>query len=176
MVRTEHGCQAAGASPAVDWDDIYRKLDAIIARHKERRGALIAVLHDAQEEIGFLPKQVQVRVADGLGVPLSEVYGVATFYALFSLKPKGKYKVSVCKGTACYVRGSPRILERFEKELGVRAGDTTGDGLFTLEVVRCLGACGLSPVLTVNKDVHARLKADRVPQIIGKYLAAARET
>lgn len=149
--------------------DQYQRLDEVISQHKDEQGALIAVLHEAQEIFGYLPKEVQLRVAEGLNVPLSEVYGVITFYALFSLKPKGKYKISACKGTACYVRGADKVLERLEQELGVKAGDTTDDGKFSLEVVRCLGACGLGPVIMINDDVHARLKPDRIPSILKKY-------
>lgn len=147
----------------------YQRLDEIISQHKGESGSLITVLHEAQEIFGYLPKEVQLRVAEGLNVPLSEVYGVITFYALFSLKPKGKYKISACKGTACYVRGADKVLERLEHELGVKAGDTSDDGKFSLEVVRCLGACGLGPVIMINDDVHARLKPDRIPAIIRNY-------
>jgi NADH:ubiquinone oxidoreductase subunit E len=147
----------------------YQKVDEIIAQHKGQPEALIQVLHKIQLELGYLPSDVQIRVADGLGVPLADVHGVATFYAFFSLQPKGKYVVSLCKGTACYVRGSAKVLERLEKELGVTAGNTTPDGKFSIEVVRCLGACGLGPVITINEDVHARLKPDKVPMILKKY-------
>ena len=147
----------------------YRRLDEIISRHKGEQGALITVLHEAQELFGYLPKEVQLRVAEGLNVPLSEVYGVISFYALFSLKPKGKYKISACKGTACYVRGADKVLERLESELGIKAGDTTDDGKFSLEVVRGLGACGLGPVIMINDDVHARLKPDKIPAILRNY-------
>lgn len=147
----------------------YQRLDEIIEQHRGDSGALITVLHEAQALFGYLPKEVQVRVAEGLNVPLSEVYGVITFYALFSLKPKGKYKVAACKGTACYVRGADQVLARLESELGCKAGDTTDDGKFSLEVVRCLGACGLGPVIMVNDDVHARLKAEKIPAILRNY-------
>lgn len=149
--------------------ELWDKLDAVIAANKGQSSALIQVLHWAQENIGYLPREVQVRVAEGLGVSLSEVYGVVSFYTFFSLKPRGRWQISCCKGTACYVRGAPQVLERFEKELGIKAGDTTNDGEFSLEVVRCLGACGLSPVITVNHDTHARMKSDLVPGILNKY-------
>lgn len=149
--------------------DLYRQLDEIIANHKGEQGALITVLHQAQELFGYLPKDVQIKVAEGLNVPVSEVYGVITFYALFSLKPKGKYKVQACKGTACYVRGADKVMERIEHELGVKFGDSTDDGKFSLEVVRCLGACGLGPVIMINEDVHARLKPDMIPGILRNY-------
>lgn len=150
-------------------DEQIARLDAVIEKYRDQPGALIAALHEAQEAIGYLPQEVQVRVAEGLGVPMSEVFGVVTFYALFSTKPKGKFKISLCKGTACYVRGAPQVLERLERYLGVEAGDTTDDGMFSLDVVRCLGACGLGPIITVNEDVHARLKPDRVPGVLEAY-------
>lgn len=150
-------------------EELYQKVDEIIAQYKGQPSALIQVLHQVQLLFGYLPSDIQLKVANGLGVPLSEVHGVATFYAFFSLQPKGKHTISVCKGTACYVRGSAKVLERLEKELGIKAGETTSDGNFSLQVVRCLGACGLGPVLTVDEDVHARLKPDKVPEILKKY-------
>jgi len=150
-------------------EERYQELEPFISQYAGQPTALITVLHKIQETLGFVPHDLQVMVAETLGVPLSEVYGVITFYAFFSLKPKGKYNVAVCKGTACYVRGAPRVLAGLEKVLGIKPGDTTGDGNFSLEVVYCLGACGLSPVMTINKDVHARLKQERIPDILTKY-------
>ena len=112
---------------------------------------------------------VQKIIADGLGVTLSEVYGVATFYAQFKLKPNGKYLISVCLGTACYVKGSQKILDRLAEELNIPVGDTTDDGLFTLQATRCLGACGLAPVMTINEEVYGRLVPDDIPGILAKY-------
>jgi len=131
--------------------------------------ALITVLHRIQEELGFVPIEMQVRVAKVLGVPLSEVSGVISFYAFFSLKPKGKYHIAVCKGTACFVRGAPKLLDGLTKELGISPGDTTVDGKFSLEVVYCLGCCGLSPVMNVNGSVHGRAKKERVPDVLALY-------
>lgn len=148
---------------------LYLEIDRVIQKNKGNRGTLVQVLHYVQERLGYVPKDVQVRIAENLGVSLSEVYGVITFYSLFREKPRGKYIVSSCQGTACYVRGSPEVLARLEKELGIKAGDTTEDGLFTVEVVRCLGACGLAPVMTVNKDTHGRVTEDRVPTILNLY-------
>ncbi len=150
-------------------EESYKELEPFIAQYAGQKSALITVLHKIQATLGFVPYGLQVKVADTLGVPLSEVYGVITFYTFFSLKPKGKYNVSVCKGTACYVRGAPKVLTALEKELGIKPGDTTNDGNFSLEVVYCLGACGLSPVMTVNKNVHARLKQERIPKILAQY-------
>ena len=127
------------------------------------------VLQLAQGIYGYLPIEVQKMVADGLGVPLSEVYGVATFYAQFTLFPKGKNQISVCLGTACYVKGSGKIHERLEKALGIKSGECTPDGKFSLDACRCIGACGLAPVLTVNGDVYGRLTEDDVDGILAKY-------
>lgn len=145
---------------------------AMIAANRGNPGALVQVLHRAQELLGYVPRDLQEEVADGLGVSLADVYGVVTFYSYFSLRSKGKNQIACCQGTACYVRGAPKVLERLEKELGIKAGDSTDDGEFSLEIVRCLGACGLAPVLTVNKDTHARMKADRVPALLGRYRKA----
>ena len=146
-----------------------QKLLEVIAQNKELPGALLPVLHEAQEIYGYLPIEVQQMVADGLGVSLSEVYGVATFYSRFSLTPKGKHKISVCLGTACYVKGSDKILAAVEKKLGIKSGECTADGLFSIDSCRCVGACGLAPVMTVNDDVYGRLTADDVPKILAKY-------
>ncbi|MCL6638131.1 MAG: NADH-quinone oxidoreductase subunit NuoE [Firmicutes bacterium] len=146
-----------------------RELDQVIDRYRGQPSGLIQVLHRAQEIVGYVPREVQERVAEGLDVPLSDVYGVVSFYALFSLKPKGKYKISVCAGTACYVRGTVQVLEALEKELGVKPGETTDDGKFSVEVVRCLGACGLGPVMMINEDVHGRLDPGQIPGILACY-------
>lgn len=149
--------------------EAYLDIDRVIQKNKGNKGALIQVLHYVQERLGYVPRDVQVRVAENLGVSLPEVYGVLTFYSFFREKPRGKYVISSCQGTACYVRGGPDVLSRLEKELGVQPGDSTDDGLFTLEIVRCLGACGLAPVMTVNKDTHGRMTEDKVPPILEMY-------
>jgi len=146
-----------------------QKLKSFIEEHKDMPGALMPVLQEAQEIYGYLPIEIQKMIARGLSMPLEEVYGVVTFYSQFSLSPKGKYKVSVCLGTACYVKGSGDIYEKFVKELGVKDGDCTEDGMFSLEACRCIGACGLAPVITVNDDVHGRLTLDDVDKIIKRY-------
>lgn len=146
-----------------------QKLAEIIESHKNTRGALIPVLHEAQELYGYLPIEVQKKVAEGLNVPLSEVYGVVTFYTQFSLNPKGKYKIQVCMGTACYVKGSGQILDKLKEKLGVNVGECTEDGKFSLEACRCIGACGLAPVIMINDDVYGRLVPDEIEGIINKY-------
>jgi NADP-reducing hydrogenase subunit HndA len=130
---------------------------------------LIHVLHEAQEVYGYLPIEVQKVIAEGLNIPLAEVYGVVTFYAQFSLKPKGEYKISVCLGTACYVKGADKLLERLSTELSIGVGDCTEDGKFSLDACRCIGACGLAPVFTINDDVYGKKLPDDIPGILAKY-------
>ena len=145
------------------------ELKEYIGSLKEERGALMPVMQKAQEIYGYLPRQVQEMIAEEMGVPLTDVYGVATFYAMFSLQKSGKRRVSLCMGTACYVRGVQAVLDELEKQLGVSAGQTTADGLFTLDATRCLGCCGLAPVMTVGEEVYGRLEAKDVKGILDKY-------
>ncbi|WP_010251933.1 NADH-quinone oxidoreductase subunit NuoE [Acetivibrio cellulolyticus] len=146
-----------------------QKLQEIISKYKDTRGALIPVLHEAQEVYGYLPIEVQKKISEGLNVPLAEVYGVVTFYTQFSLNPKGKYKISVCMGTACYVKGSGQILDKFKEKLGLEVGQCSEDGMFSLDACRCIGACGLAPVVMINDDVYGRLVPDDIEGIIKKY-------
>ncbi len=148
------------------------QLMAVIAEHKDQEGAVIPVLHKAQEIYGYLPIEVQEMISEGLDVPLAEIYGIVTFYTQFSLNPKGKYHIGVCLGTACYVKGSGDILDKIKEILGIDVGECTPDGLFSIEATRCIGACGLAPVLTVNDDVYGRLVVDDVAGIIKKYQEA----
>ena len=145
------------------------ELQAIIAKYKGDKSNLMAVMQEAQGIYGYLPMEVQQMIADGMDVPLEKVYGVATFYAQFSLSPKGKYNVSVCLGTACYVKGAGELMDKLSEVLGIGAEECTEDGKFSLTACRCIGACGLAPVLTVNEDVYGRLTADDIPGIIAKY-------
>ena len=138
-------------------------------RRSSRSTRVPAVLQGAQEIYGYLPIEVQKMVADGLGLPLSEVYGVSTFYAQFSLNPKGENKISVCLGTACYVKGAQQVFDRLCERLGIQGGECTPDRRFSLEACRCIGACGLAPVMTVNDEVYGRLTADDVDDILKKY-------
>ena len=154
-----------------DMKDKYLQLDEVIAKNKGSRGAVMRTLQEAQQIFDHVPKDVQIKIAEGLNVPLSEVYGVATFYSMFSLEPRGKYVIGVCLGTACYVMGSKNVLERIESELGVKAGHSTKDGVFTIKDTRCLGACGLAPVMMINDDVYGRLIPDDIPAILDKYRA-----
>ena len=144
-------------------------LKEVIAKYADDPGAVMPVLQEAQDIYGYLPFEVQKMIAEGLNVPLEEVYGVSTFYSQFALSPKGKYNISVCLGTACYVKGSGEILARLSEILGIGAEECTPDGMFSLTACRCIGACGLAPVLTVNEDVYGRLTVEDVPGIIEKY-------
>lgn len=146
------------------------QLTAFIEQHAGQPGATMPVLQKAQEIFGYLPEEVQVMIAEGLGLPLSEIYGVATFYSQFALNPKGEYQVAICLGTACYVKGAADVLAKVEEKLGIKAGGITADGRFSIDATRCIGACGLAPVLTVNEDVYGRLVADDVDDILAKYL------
>lgn len=146
-----------------------QQLDAIIAEFKDVPGALVQVLKKAQEVYGYLPLEVQIDVAEGLDVPLEEVYGVVTFYSLFSINPKGDYRISVCLGTACYVKGAGDLYDALQQKLGISGGGCTPDGKFSLEACRCVGACGLAPVVTVNDDVYGRLTVKDLDDILAKY-------
>lgn len=150
----------------------YEKLQNAIDAHKGEKGVLMPVLQAAQEIFGCVPKDVQEIIADQLGVTLSEVYGIATFYSQFSLEPNGKNVCGVCMGTACYVKGSQKVLDRVCKDLHVATGKTTADGLFTVQATRCLGACGLAPVMMINDEVYGRLGEDDIPGILAKYGAS----
>ena len=145
------------------------ELDAVIKELRGEEGALMPIMQRAQDIYGYLPPEVQKHIALSLGVPVSEVYGVATFYSQFLLNPKGTNPVSVCLGTACYVKGSGNLMEKLETVLGVKNGGITADKKFSLDATRCIGACGLAPVLTVGEDVYGRLTPDDIEGIIAKY-------
>ena len=140
-----------------------QELKAIIAEKKGQRGAVMQTLQQAQTLFGYVPEEVQIAIAEGLGVTLSEVYGVSTFYSQFSLEARGRFIIGVCLGTACYVKGSQKVMDRVMQELDIKVGKTTPDGRFTLRDTRCLGACGLAPVMMINDDVYGRLVPDDVP-------------
>ena len=141
----------------------------IVAEHRDVPGCLMQILQETQEKYGYLPIELQQTIADELDIPLTEVYGVATFYSQFTLKPKGKYKIGVCLGTACYVKGSQAILDKVTDTLGLAVGDTTEDGKFSVDATRCVGACGLAPVMSINEDVYGRLSVNEVKDILEKY-------
>jgi NADH-quinone oxidoreductase E subunit len=147
----------------------YNKIEEIIEEYKKKEGGLIQVLHMAQGIYGFLPIELQKFIAQKMNIPLSEVSGVITFYSFFSTEPKGEHTVSVCLGTACYVRGGKKIVEKLKEVLGIEIGRTTSDGKFTLEVVRCIGACGLAPAIKINDDVIKQVNPDKIQKIIERY-------
>ena len=147
------------------------KLMQVISEHKGQQGATMPVMQAAQEIYGYLPEEVQIMIADGLNIPLSEVYGIASFYAQFTLNPKGQYRISICLGTACYVKGSRDVLAKVCEILGCKPGEITPDGVFSVDATRCLGCCGLAPVMMVNDEVYGRLKPEDVEEILAKYKA-----
>ena len=157
--------------PFRDTAEQHAELVAVIESLKGQKGAVMPALHKAQEIYGYLPIEVQKQIADGLDVSLEEVYGVSTFYSQFSLTPKGKYHISICLGTACYVKGADKVLDRLIAKLGIQPEECTADGQFSLTACRCIGACGLAPVLTVNDEVYGKLVADDIPGILAKYQA-----
>ncbi len=145
------------------------QVDAILAKYEGQKGSLIPILQEVQGLYNYLPKDVLEYVAVKTGVPISEIYGVVTFYSLFHLNPRGRNIIRVCQGTACHVRGGKLILQALEKELGIKAGHTTEDLRYTLETVACIGACGLAPVMQINDDTHGRLTPDKLPAILKRY-------
>ena len=155
--------------PFTETPEQAKALEEAIAAANGDKNRLMAVMQDAQGIYGYLPYEVQVRIAEGLDVPVEKVYGVATFYAQFALSPKGKYNVSVCLGTACYVKGSQQVLDELVKELGIDPGECTLDTKFSLEACRCIGACGLAPVMMINDDVYGKLDPSQIKGILAKY-------
>ena len=155
--------------PFKDTPEQAAKLDAVIAECTPDVSKLMHVMQEAQGIYGYLPFEVQQKIADGMKVPLEKVYGVATFYAQFALSPKGQYAISVCLGTACYVKGAQEILDELSAQLGIGAEECTADGRFSLTACRCIGACGLAPVMTVNDDVYGKITAADVAGILAKY-------
>jgi NADH:ubiquinone oxidoreductase subunit E len=145
------------------------QLDAVVAKYRETPGALMPVLQEAQGIYGYLPIEVQRMIALKMGVSMEEVYGVSTFYSQFVLNPKGEVAIAVCMGTACYVKGSGEILDKIVEILGVSAGDTSADGKYSVDATRCIGACGLAPVLTINNEVYGRLTAADMAGILKQY-------
>lgn len=150
-------------------DERFEKAKEVIVSHKETKGALIPVLHEIQGLYGYLPEDILKVVSEELNIPMTEIYGVATFYSIFSLEPKGEHVIKVCLGTACYVKGSQLLIDKLQEELNIEVGKTTADGKFTLEATRCLGACGLAPVMTIDEKVYGRLVPDDITKILEEY-------
>ena len=142
------------------------ELEKMLWVYKQDKDNLIQILNDVQEHYGYIPKHAQMAISEYLGVPMAEIYGVVTFYSRFTLKPKGKYHIAVCLGTACYVKGSQKIMDRLEERLGIKTGETTGDGKFSIEATRCVGACGLAPVFTVNGEVYGKATVQKLDQVL----------
>ena len=151
------------------------KLLEIIDKYRDTKGALIPVLHEVQGLYGYLPEHAQQEISKGLGLSMSEIYGVITFYNNFHLEPKGKHQISVCLGTACYVKGAAAIVDKLKEVLEIEVGETTEDGEFTLDETRCLGACGLAPVMTINEEMYGKISKDDIPKIIKNIKNASKE-
>ena len=151
-------------------DHAKKQIIEIISRYKDEKTPLMMILSDIQKEFGYIPLEVQELVSEETGVPVAEIYGVVTFYSFFSLNPKGKYVIGVCLGTACYVKGAQQVIDKFSEILKIKAGETTEDGLFTLEALRCIGACGIAPELTINGKVYPKVQVSDVPGIVDEYL------
>ena len=156
---------ASDSSTIFDFEELQKFIDSI----EDKRGALIAVLHRAQHLFGYLPDEVILYISEKMDIPSSKIYGVISFYSFFTMKERGKNVVNVCLGTACFVRGADAIMKEFEKELGIKAGETSEDRNFTLSGLRCIGACGLAPVVMINDKVYGRVEVDQVSQIVGEY-------
>jgi len=146
-----------------------QQVDAIIERYRGKPGSLIPVLEEAQGVLGYLPHEIQYRIAQGLNLPHSQVFGVVTFYSFFTMVPRGRHIIRVCMGTACYVRGGKKNLDRFVQDLGIDAGDTTPDRRFSLETIRCLGACGLAPVIVIDEDTYKQVKVQKLHAMLERY-------
>ena len=148
-----------------------KKINEICDRYADERTPLMMILSDIQKEYGYIPLEVQELVSERTKVPVAEIYGVVTFYSFFSLKPKGKYVIGVCLGTACYVKGAQQIIDKFSDILGIGAGETSADGLFTIDALRCIGACGIAPAVTINGKVYPKVSVDAVKGIVDEYKA-----
>lgn len=146
-----------------------KQIEKIIERYQDEKTPLMMILSDIQNEYGYIPLEVQELVSEKTGIPVAEIYGVVTFYSFFSLTPKGKYVVGVCLGTACYVKGSQQVIDKFSEILNIKPGQTTEDGLFTLDALRCIGACGIAPALTINGKVYPKVAIADVAKIVEEY-------
>lgn len=146
-----------------------KQIEGIIARYENETTPLMMILSDVQREYGYIPLDVQELISEKTGIPVAEIYGVVTFYSFFSLNPKGKYVIGVCLGTACYVKGSQHVIDKFSELLNIKPGETSADGLFTLDALRCIGACGIAPAITINGKVYPKVSVSQVASIIEEY-------
>ncbi len=151
-------------------EKVRKETKAILSKYKQTKDNLIMILEEVQKKFGYVPKQAQLEISEYLDVPVAEIYGVVTFYSRFTTKPKGKYNVSVCLGTACFVKGSKEILERAKQKLGLEEGETSKDGKFSLDSTRCVGACGLAPVFTINNEVYGKATVKKLDEVIDEYM------
>ena len=151
------------------------KLLGIMHNYKQDKSNLIQILNEVQEKYGYISKEAQCEISEYLSIPMAEIYGVITFYSRFTLKPKGKYNIAVCLGTACFVKGSEKVLDKVKEILKIDVGQTTEDGLFSIEATRCIGACGLAPVFTVNNEVYGKATPELVEEVIEKYKEEAKK-
>ena len=163
--RPDTRCATCGT----DERELFDAVAKVIEQYKEKDGALIMVLHAAQEIFGYLPMELQEFIADGMNIPLSEVCGVVSFYSFFSTQKRGKHTIRMCQGTACYVRGGKKVVDAIKRELDVEVGGTTADGQYTFEIARCIGACGLAPAMMVDNDVYKQVNPAKVPAILSRY-------
>ncbi len=147
------------------------QINAICDRYSNEKTPLMMILSDIQKEYGYIPLEVQELVSERTGISVAEIYGVVTFYSFFSLKPKGKYVIGVCLGTACYVKGAQQVVDKFSEILGIQPGETTEDGLFTIDALRCIGACGIAPAVTINGHVYPKVEVSAIPSIVAEYKA-----
>ena len=152
-----------------------KTINEIIDRYKDEETPLMLILSDIQKEYGYIPLEVQELVSEKTGIPVAEIYGVVTLFCYFSLKPKGKYVIGVCLGTACYVKGSQQVIDKFSELLHIKPGETTEDGLFTLDALRCIGACGIAPAVSISGKVYSKVSVNEVPQIIESYRQEAQK-
>ena len=148
-----------------------QKINEICDRYVQEKTPLMMILSDVQKEYGYIPLEVQEIISARTGLSVAEIYGVVTFYSFFSLSPKGKYVIGVCLGTACYVKGAQQVLDKFAEIIGIKPGETSADGLFTLDALRCIGACGIAPAVTINGKVYPKLSVDAIPKIVEEYKA-----
>ena len=146
-----------------------KKINAICDRYADERTPLMMILSDVQKEYGYIPLEVQELVSERTGISVAEIYGVVTFYSFFSLNPKGKYVIGCCLGTACYVKGAQQVIDKFSEILGIKPGETTKHGLFTLDALRCIGACGIAPAVSINGKVYPKMSVNSVPAVIEEY-------
>lgn len=151
-------------------EKVTKEVKEILEKYKKDKSNLIQILNEIQEKYGYIPKQAQIEVSEYLSIPMAEIYGVITFYSRFTLEPKGKYNISVCLGTACFVKGSQALLDRLKERLKIEEGQTTADGKFSIDATRCVGACGLAPVFTVNDEVYGKATVKKLDEVLDKYM------